>query len=409
MPWHLHLALKHLFPSGRPLSVFTLISVVGVSLGVAVLIVVLSVMGGFGSQVRQKIIEAEGDLRIEARGYIDNADILVELVAADPDVAEVAPYAQGIVLLQYDNRAAVPGVRGVDPEQESRISPLSDFLLVGTLDDLDDDSVFLSTGLAGSLGIQAGDDVDIFTPLMLERLKDDTVLLPRTVRVAGIFETGWHQVDANAMVTTLRLMQELYGLGDAIHGVTVRLRPGADLATVADRLQSALPGDLRVVTWMDRNRDFQFVLQLERTVMFFLLAVILLVSAFAITSSLWITVVRKTREIGVIMVMGGRSRDVALCFCWQGLLLGTAGTVLGLLLGVLLLHFRNDIVGAMIALTDSRQAMLQFYGFANLPVNYAARDFAATVAFALGSSTLAGLIPAWRASRLRPAEAIRHE
>jgi len=409
MPWYLYLALKQLFPAGRRVAFFTLASIAGVMLGVAVLIIVLSVMNGFGDEIRQKILETNGDVRVENGGIMVDQEAVMARIRGLPGVVAVAPYAQGMVMLQADNRPAFPFIRGIDVEREQRVVPLAKFLLAGRVEDLDDDSVFLSSELAASLGARVGQKVDVYSPLLLERLKKDEIMLPRAVRVAGLFETGWNQVDSNTVICPLRLMQDLYGLGNGVHGVSVRLRPGVDSDEFAAKLNALFDGADRAVSWIESNRDFLFVLQLEKNMLFFLLLFIVLVAAFAITSSLLIAVVRKTREIGLLGALGGRPRQVAACFCFQGFFIGVAGTVLGIGFAVLALSFRNEVVHAFARITQSEAALLRFYQFANLPLSYSAHDFALVVTSSVVIATLAGLLPAWRAARLKPAEALRSE
>lgn len=409
MPWYLYLALKQLFPSGRRLAFFTLASVAGVMLGVAVLIIVLSVMNGFGDEIRGKIVETNGHVRVENGGIMYDQAEVMKKIAAQPEAAAVAPYAQGMVMLQAGNRPSFPFIRGIDVAHEQGVVPLARFLLVGRVEDLDDDSVFLSSELAASLGMRVGGKVDIYSPLLLERLKKDEVLLPREVRVAGIFETGWNQVDSNTVICSLRLMQDLYGLGAGVHGVTVRLKPGFDADEFAAKLNARFDGADHAVSWLESNRDFLFVLQLEKNMLMFIILFIILVASFSIASSLLTSVVRKTKEIGLLAALGGKPRQVAACFCFQGFFIGVTGTVLGIGFAVVALTFRNEVVHAFARVTQSEAALLRFYQFANLPLSYSVRDFVLIVTSSVVIATLAGLLPAWRAARLKPVEALRSE
>jgi lipoprotein-releasing system permease protein len=289
------------------------------------------------------------------------------------------------------------------------VLPLDGFLVVGGWEDLYDDSVFLSEGLAHAVGAGPGETVEVYTPLMLERMKEDEVLLPRELEVAGIFRTGWNEIDANTMIGTLRLMQELYGLGGGVHGLTVKLAEGTDADAAALALTADLPEPVRALSWLDTQRDFLFILKLEKTVISFIIIFIILVASFSIAIALMMTVIRKTREIGLLVAMGAAPRQVAAGFCLQGLVIGVCGTALGVLLALLCLTLRNDIIGLYARLTQSEAAFLRFYQFAEIPVHYLASDFITVTAFALIISTLAGLLPAWRAARLKPADALRSE
>lgn len=408
MPWPVYLALKQLFPTGR-VSFFTLISVLGVGLGVALMLVSTSVMGGFGFQIKAMIIDTQGEVQVKGRAVINPSAGVEKLIAGVPEVAAYAAYAQGVVMLEFNHRPAFPAVQGFDLERITQVIPLEKYLVQGSLDDLDDDSVILSSLLASGLGARVGDKVSLYTPLMLERMKKDEVLLPREVRVAGIFRIGHQQLDSSTVICPLRLMQDLYGLGQGVHGYNVRLKPGTSADMAAAKLNAVLPPGMGALTWFEANADFQAVLSFERNMIFFLLTFIIIVAAFSITSSLLVTVVRKTREIGLLGAMGGRARDVAASFCVQGCFIGLAGTAGGLALGFALLHGRNAIVQAIAKLTMGQEAFVKFYQFADLPAHTTPQDVAIIVVFSIVASTLAGLVPAWRAARLKPVEALRSE
>ena len=160
---------------------------------------------------------------------------------------------------------------------------------------------------------------------------------------------------------------------------------------------------------MEANQEFLFVLQLEKNLIFFLLVFIVIVAAFSVMSSLLIAVVRKTREIGLLGALGGEPRQVAACFCAQGLLIGVTGTGAGLVLGGAALYFRNDMVRVFTQLTSSAEALERFYQFSNLPAHLSRGDLTMIITSTIVISTLAGMIPAWRAARLRPVEALRAE
>jgi len=408
MPWPLYLAFKQLFPTGR-VSFFTLISTCGVGLGVALMLVSTSVMGGFGHQIQRMIIDTQGEVQIRARGLITPSEPFEKTIASVPGVASFAPYAQGIVMMEHADHPGLPLIQGYDLERIKQVIPLERYIVAGSLDDLDDDSVILSSILAGTLGVRIGDTVSIYTPLMIKRANQNEVLLPREVRVAGIFRIGHQQLDSSTAICPLRLMQDLYGLGAQVHGYNVRLQPEADPDRIAAALNARLPPGVEALTWFESNADFQAVLSFERNMIFFLLTFIIIVAAFSITSSLLVTVVRKTREIGLLGAMGGKPGAVAANFCVQGWFIGVTGTALGLAGGFALLHYRNAIVSVIARFTMGEEAFVKFYQFSSLPAYTSARDVTMIVVFSILASTFAGLLPAWRAARLKPVEALRSE
>jgi len=409
MPWYLYLALKQLFPTGRKFPFFTLISVLGVTLGVWLLVVVTSVMGGFGYEIRRMIVETEGEIQIKARGLIADSRETLTKIDAVPGVAGSTPYVGGVLMVQYQNKPAFPAMRGVDLATVEKVTRLDRFVRVGSLDALDDDSVILSAGLATTLGAYVGDTVEVYTPLMLERIKNNEVILPRGLRVVGLLEIGHQQLDSSTLYCTVRTAQDLYGLGEGVHGIDVRVKPGSNEDEIAARLNAVLPRDVRAYSWMDSFSDFLWVLALEKSMITIMLLVIVVVAAFSVMSSLLISVVRKTREIGLIGALGGQPRHVAACFCAQGLFIGVLGTILGLIAGFLTLAVRNDIVRGVARITQREEVLQRFYQFSQLPAHTAPGDIALIVSLTVAISLLAGLLPAWRAARLKPVEALRSE
>jgi len=410
MPWYLYHALKQLFPSGRFFSFFSLVSITGVMLGVCVLIIVQSVMNGFGEGIRKRLVETDGDIRIRSNEVIYDWEEYYERLEAEPDILAVSTFAEGVIMLQHQNRPKFPMIRGVSPWDENQVVPLEKFITLGSLEDFDDEGVFLGEGLAYTLRAGPGSIVEVFTPLMLERLKEDEVLLPREFKVIGLFRTGSPAVDGNTMISTQRVMQELYGLEDGVHGMVLRLRPGVDAFQYARWLEAEVlrPG-LEAVSWLESNRDFLFVVEQEKRIISFILIFIILVASFSIAIALMMAVIRKTREIGLLVAMGARPRQVAYSFCFQGFVIGTMGTLTGILMAMVCLHYRVPILAIYTKLTRSEVNFLGQYDVYEIPVHYLASDFIVVTCFAIGISTLAGLLPAFRAARLKPADALRSE
>lgn len=414
MPWYLYLALKQLFPSGRRVPFFTVISVLGVALGVTLLMVSTGVMGGFGREIRRMIVDTQGDVQIRAPRFIPDAEALAEKLEKIDGVVGATPFAEGVVMIEHERKPAYPAIQGIDIDRVNRVIPLDNYIRLGSLERLDDDGVILSSELAFAIGARMGSTVQIYSPLLLERLKGDEVMLPRELEVVGIMQIGHQELDSNLVVVTLRRMQELYGLGEDVHALNVKLADGLDVDVGTRRINAAIdelaPGTgARARSWMDANQEFLFVLQLEKNLIFFLLVFIVVVAAFSVMSSLLIAVVRKTREIGLLGALGAKPRHVAACFCVQGFLIGVTGTLVGLGLGGAALYFRNDMIRVFTQLTGSEEALVRFYQFSNLPAHLSGADFTLIIVSTIVISTLAGLVPAWRAARLKPVEALRSE
>jgi len=198
-------------------------------------------------------------------------------------------------------------------------------------------------------------------------------------------------------------------LGNTVHGINVRLKPGVDEFEAAAAMNAVLPFHQRALTWFESEADFQSIIRFEKYMVFFLLTFIVAVAALSIMSSLLIAVVRKTREIGLLGALGGSSRAVAACFCAQGFILGVVGTVAGLGLAWVVITFRNEIVQILARLTVGPEVFQQFYGFVDLPSHTTGSDLTIIIIGSIVASTLAGLVPAWRAAKLKPVEALRSE
>jgi lipoprotein-releasing system permease protein len=333
----------------------------------------------------------------------------VKQLESVPGIAAATPYALDPVMIKLGDKAAYPMLRGLDLASVSRVTNLDRYVVVGSLDDLDDDSVILSDQIAANIGANVGDKIEVYSPLIINKLSADELFLPRQVRVVGILHIGHQQLDSSTVYGTLRLAQDLYGLGSTVHGIDVRVKDGVNEDDAAARLNAALPPDIRAFSWEDSFSDFLWVLNLERGMIFFLLLFIVIVAAFSVTSSLLISVVRKTREIGLLGALGARPIQVAACFCAQGLLIGVLGTASGLALGFAALAVRNNIVLWIAKVTQRQEVLQRFYQFSELPSHTSGPTVALIVVLTVVISTLAGLLPAWRAARLKPVEALRSE
>lgn len=411
MPWYLYLALRQLFPSGRRFPFFTVMSVASVSLGVALLVVVLSVMGGFGHEIRRMVVDTQGEVQVRSQAYIEDAKPVLKLVEALDNVEAATPFAEGVAILIHEHKPAYPAIQGIDLNRVEKVVPLRKYVRRGSLDDLDDTSVIMSYQLARSLGVDVGSKVEIYTPLIYEKMNRGEVMLPRELTVVGIFQIGHQQLDSSLVLCSLRTMQDLYGLRGAVHGINVRLKEGTDADAAAQRINASLPHELGLYarSWFEINQEFLWVLQFEKNMMMFIILFVVLVASFLTMSLLLVLVVKKTREIGLLAALGATRRQIALCFCVQGLSVGVVGTALGLALGFLVLAYRNDVVLFLNTLSGNADTLARFYQFSNLPSHTDPTDIVIIVVSAIVLSTLAGVIPAFMAARMKPVEALRSE
>lgn len=412
MKWWLYIALKQLFPTGKVVSFFAAVSLLGVALGVLGLFGTQSVMNGFHSEISLKLRDTTGDVIIRNYGRpMHSLETLKDRLKSMPEVESVEFVAQGPVMMVVNNVPVFPMLRSYDTISGECALPIREkkFVRMGSIDDLDDDSIILGQRLAASVGAGVGDKVDVFSPTMLDKIKRDEVPMAASLDVVGLLATDYSQVDSNIALVSLRRMRDLYNLGDGSHSIAIRLKESAkdSAEAFAKKLvdEDIVPRSYYVTTWLGANEAFLRVIKMEKVMMSLIIFLIILVASFSICISLYTSVLRKTREIGLSAAMGARPLQIAATYCFQGFSIGLFGSILGLLLTFLLLHFRAPIAEFIVG----REALIEFYHFARLPVKYELKDALWACGFSIVLCTLAGFLPAIRAARLKASEAMRNE
>jgi lipoprotein-releasing system permease protein len=428
LPFSLFLALRYLKPKRTFLSIITLISVLGVMLGVTVLILVISVMTGFDRELRQKVIDFDAHILVSTEDILRDWRALKTKIDHTPGVVATAPYVQGPVIAEFQNRRSTPMIRGIDPAQEEKVIPLRKFIKFGKLD-LEGESAVLGIELARSLNISVGDKLTVYSPgnvgqildqiKKLENAKGEEekqaidklreVILPKELTVTGIFETGHYLHDSQFLLVPVYVGQELYGLGDALHGVTIRTDDPYGAEHVKQEIQKFLQAPEYAQTWIDMNRQYFEAVRLERTVMFFLLFFIVVVAAFGIMSTLITVTVQKRREIGIVKALGANIRQIIWVFLGQGTIVGLFGTLTGLGLGMTLIRYRNEFSQWLASTFHIEVFPRQVYQFSSIPAEVIPRDVAIICISAFLICSIAALIPAYFAARLDPVKALRYE
>ena len=404
MPWFLHLALRQLFPPGRRFPAFATVSILGVALGVASLLVVQTVMNGFGEEHRLRIRESFGDCVVTAAAPVERPAELARALKSDPAVRSAAPYAEGPALIRNGDFSAVAGVRGIDPSDPDQ--PARRYVAFGSFDDIDDGRVALGAGLARSLRVRVGDKVELWSPAMAERAEKGRAPLPVELEVCAVIRTGFTEVDDRAALIPLRRFDDLWALGGRAHGLTLRLKEPAEAETVAARLSAARPG-LAFIPWQHVKRNFLEAIRFEKTMLFFLMFIITLVASFSIGSTLFSAVIRRAREVGVLAALGAGRAELVLLFALQGLLIGMIGTLAGFGLTWTILTFRDGILGTVNRLFGDGDMVSSVYQFSRVPLHYDASDFLVAAFFTLVTTAAAGLFPALWAAGRKPSEAMR--
>ncbi|HEY1661334.1 MAG TPA: ABC transporter permease [Verrucomicrobiae bacterium] len=427
LPFELMLALRYLRPKRTFVSIITLISVVGVALGVAVLIIVISVMSGFDHDLRQKLIGFNANLTLTEHGTtMANYQAIMAEVSSNKNVRGVAPFVLGQVLVETepadtnaeDSLTAAPYLRGVDPAVEGSVSVLPGSIRFGQTNlavALQGQGVVIGEGFAETMRLSVGDRMAIYSPNDIKKMrtarskKDIEAILPDDYTVTGIFDVGYYDFDSDFIVTSLENAQDLYNLDDNVHGLMVMLNDPYQVDPVRDELQQSLGSNFSMSTWMEDNSAFLSALVVEKNMMFYLLFFIVLVAALCILSAQITFVVQKTREIGMLKAIGATNLQISGIFLAQSAIIGVLGVLAGLGFGILAVTYRNDFLDFMRHATGWELFPESIYKFTQLPAVLDSHDIAIICGLSFIICILGGVLPAIRAGRLQPVEALRNE
>ena len=395
----------------RFVSVIAGFSLVGIALGVATLIIVMSVMGGFKVDLLNRILGLNGHLGIYAEGApLRDYDSLVARVRAMGDVVSAVPVVDGQALLTTDRGGTGGLVRGIAPADLRALSAVSRNIRAGSLDDFTgEDAIAIGVGLAQRFGLRVGDSLTLVSP-QGAATAFGTVPRVRAYKVVAIFQVGLNEYDSNYVFLPLQAAQIFFQSKGAVTQIEVRVRDPLRVGEVSDAIRDAL-GDLpiRIVDWQHSNDSFFAAVQVEQNVMFLILTLIILVAAFNVVSSLIMMVKDKTRDIAVLRTIGAGQGAVMRIFLMCGASVGVTGTLAGTVLGVVFCHNIRTIQGWVEAATGTQVFNPEVYYLTHLPARLDWHEVTQIIAMALGLSLVATLYPSWRAARTDPIEALRHE
>ncbi|UDM17397.1 lipoprotein-releasing ABC transporter permease subunit [Vogesella sp. XCS3] len=412
-PYEVFIGLRYLRARRRNgfISFISLMSVLGIALGVAALIVVLSVMNGFQQEIRGRMLSVVSHLEIGSYdGQIASWQPLQAQLRQQPHVVAAAPYvnAQGLLSSRGNVRGAL--VRGIDPAAEQTVVALGKEMLRGKLTDLEPGSyrIVLGVELARQLGVEVGDKVTLITPQgnvtpagMMPRLKQFTV--------AGVFKAGMFEYDSSLAMISLRDAQVLFRLGQDVSGIRLKLDDTMLAPQVKAALQPQLAANLVATDWTDMNANYFRAVQIEKRMMFIILTLIVAVAAFNLVSTLVMVVTDKQADIAILRTLGASPASIMKIFMIQGSIAGVLGTVAGVAGGLLLAYNLGAVLSAVESLIGAKLLSSDVYMIDYLPTDIQLGDVSTIGLISLALALLATIYPSWRAARVRPAEALRYE
>ena len=393
------------------ISFISAISMAGIALGVAALIVVLSVMNGFQKELRARILGVASHVQISGpNNQLADWQAIAKLAVQDPRVLASAPFvnAQGMLAAGQAVRGSV--VRGILPDLEVKVAELGLHMRAGKLEALKagEFGIVLGSELARALGVLPGDKVALIAP---QGMVTPAGVIPRLKQftVVGLFEVGMFEYDSGLALVHLEDAQKLYQMGSAVSGVRLRLDDLFAARSVAREVMTKLGRDLYATDWTRSHANFFRAVEIEKRVMFIILLLIVAVAAFNIVSTLVMLVTDKQSDIAILRTLGAAPGSIMQIFMVQGALIGVIGTFSGVLLGVLIGFNVDTVVPAIEQVLGFKFLAKDVYYISDLPSDVQLRDVATIGMVSLVLSFLATLYPSWRASRVNPAEALRYE
>lgn len=395
----------------RFISFISLASMIGIAIGVMALITVISVMNGFETELRERILGMVAHATMSGvDGPMNEWQHALDVAKKHPDVLGAAPYVERESLLQ-GRRVQGALLRGIDPAYESEVSELSEHMKEGSVDALQSKqfNILLGTELAMILGVSVGDSVTVYVP---EFQTTPVGVLPQTKRftVSGIFEAGMQEYDAQLAVIHIADAQRLMRMRQGVSGVRLKLDDMYAGWRVAREISSQLDdGFVQVRDWSRDHANFFRAIKMEKTVMFIILSLIIAVAAFNLVSSLVMLVTDKQADIAILRTLGMTPKQVMGVFVTQGMIIGSIGSLLGVIGGILLTLNLHHVVHFLEATLGFSVMPADVYYITGVPTQLRLGDVSLIGVLALVLSILATLYPAWRASRTDPAAALRYE
>ena len=395
----------------RFVSFISVISMLGVAIGVTVLIVVLSVMNGFEQELRSRILSLTSHATISAFGSgLPDWQGVAAKVAKNPEVIASAPYIEDQALLIAGDKSSGASVSGVVPAEERKVAEIAARMQTGSFDALvpGEFGIVLGAELANALGVSVGDRVEIVTS---QPVVTAIGIMPRLrgFKVVGTFASGMYEFDRNLAYVHLADAARLYRMGDEVTGLRLKLADMFTAPRVVRDLALSLGGGYYVDDWTRKHANFFRSIQLAKSMMFIMLLLVVAVAAFNIVATLVMVVKDKQSDIAILRTIGARPASVLAIFMTQGMAIGAIGTLGGLLLGALISVNLESLIHGLEAVVGTKFLDAKVYFMSDLPATVQWHDVLQICVTAFVLCCLSTLYPSWRAARTQPAQALRHD
>ena len=395
----------------RFVSFISAISMSGIAIGVAVLIVVMSVVNGFERELKDRILAMSGHATIEGmQGQLADAQAWVQVAEANDRVAAAASFVEGQALLVHAESLSGAALRGIDPDREDLVSGVSGRMTAGKLGELTPGKfgIVLGIELANALGVSVGDRV---TATLAEGAVTPAGIVPRSKRftVQGIYRAGMYEFDRRLAFINIEDAQRLYRMGDRVSGVRLAVNEIYAAPRIVREVAEVGGGGVVITDWTRMHTNFFRSIQITKSILFVILTLVIAVAAFNIVSTLVMVVKDKQSDIAILRTAGARPLSIVRIFMTQGSIIGVVGTMTGVALGILLTLNLESVVGAIESLFQIKLLAADVYFISDLPADLRSTDVVRIALMALLLSFVSTLYPAWRGARTAPAEALRYE
>jgi lipoprotein-releasing system permease protein len=396
------------------ISIITVISILGVTVGVTAMIIVLSVFSGFEKTLKEKILGTQAHLVVlkASQQGMDRYEEVLKQVQEVKGIVSAAPFILNQVMLSSESNVTGAVIKGIDPDRVGKVTELAHNMKAGGLQGLkgesDSPGIILGVELAKNLGVSLNDAIQVISPLgtitpmgMMPKMK--------RFRVVGIFYSGMYEYDNTMGYVSIEGAQKFFGMGARVSGIEIKTSNIYKVKEIGKELRKKLGFPFWTKDWMEMHRNLFSAMKLEKIMMFIILVLIILVAAFNIISTLIMVVMEKYKDIAILKSMGASSKGILKIFVIEGLVTGVVGTVLVTLLGLVVVFNLGGIQALLERLLGLRLLASDVYYIDKLPSQVNPLDIALIVMTAILISLLATLYPSWRASKLDPAEALRYE